>query len=105
MSEDNHAVARCLFGLTTSIVTGFYIGASVVYHWLVQPSVQWALFFNLTWILALWSYLQTAFTDPGTRNCPEWQDWSRVREGLSKHVEEAMWLLAGLFALLRVCFP
>ncbi len=61
----------------------------MVYHMLLKPSVLWALVFNLTWLLALWSYVQTSFTDPGTPNCPEWQDWSRVHQGLSEGAHEA----------------
>lgn len=56
---------------------------------MIQPPVYLALLFNFTWLMAMWSYIQTAFTDPGTPKCPEWQDWSRVREGLAKPVDQA----------------
>lgn len=84
-----HAVNRCVSGFTVSIVTSIYIGASVVYHMLLKPTLLGGLLFNLTWLLALWSYIQTSLTDPGTPNCPEWQDWSRVHQGLSEGAHEA----------------
>lgn len=86
-----HAVNRCVSGFTVSIVTSIYIGASVVYHMLLKPTLLGGLLFNLTWLLALWSYIQTSLTDPGTPNCPEWQDWSRVHQGLSEGAHEARW--------------
>jgi len=90
MSEDTDgAVGRCVSGCTIALVTSLYITASVVYHWMIQPPVYLALLFNFTWLMAMWSYIQTAFTDPGTPKCPEWQDWSRVREGLAKSVDQA----------------
>lgn len=89
MSEDTDgAVGRCVSGCTIALVTSLYITASVVYHWMIQPPVYLALLFNFTWLMAMWSYIQTAFTDPGTPKCPEWQDWSRVREGLAKSVDQ-----------------
>ena len=90
MSEDvDGAVARCVSGFTITLVTSLYITASVVYHWMIQPQVYLAVLFNFTWLMAMWSYIQTAFTDPGTPKCPEWQDWSRVREGHAKQVDQA----------------
>ena len=88
MSEDpDGAVGRCVSGFTITLVTSIYITASVVYHWMIQPPVYLAMHF--TWLMAMWSYVQTAFTDPGTPRCPEWQDWSRVREGLGKPLDQA----------------
>ena len=88
MSEDSDVVAKCVSALTIGIVTSLYLSASVVYHLLVQPPMFLAVLFNLTWLLALWSYLQAALTDPGSPKCPEWQDWSRVRSGLPELVAE-----------------
>ena len=51
------------------------------YHLLLHPGVLWACLFNVTWALALWSYLQTSLTDPGSPASPEWQAWAQARQG------------------------
>lgn len=78
-SED--LATRCVSWFTVCIVLSLYISGNLAYHWLLKPSISWALLFNLTWLLALWSYLQTSLTDPGTPHSAEWRDWAKVRRG------------------------
>mmetsp|Transcript_42270 Transcript_42270/g.117704 ORF Transcript_42270/g.117704 Transcript_42270/m.117704 type:complete len:298 (-) Transcript_42270:59-952(-) len=61
------------------IVLGIYAGEWFIYHIVCEPVLGWAILFNCFLALAVWSYLATALTDPGTPDCMEWQAWSSLR--------------------------
>mmetsp|Transcript_116778 Transcript_116778/g.341911 ORF Transcript_116778/g.341911 Transcript_116778/m.341911 type:complete len:303 (+) Transcript_116778:145-1053(+) len=61
------------------LVVAIYVCEWLVYHLYCTPVVGWAVLFNATLALAVWSYLATAFTDPGTPACEEWQAWTAIR--------------------------
>ena len=63
------------------IVGGIFLAEWVAFHAFAKPPPAWALVFNATWLLAIWSYLQTALTNPGTPASPEWVAWARSRQG------------------------
>lgn len=75
----------CCAHFTVCIVLVIYFGEWCVYHVVCKPVWSWAILFNLVFALAIWSYITTALTDPGTQFSKEWQDWSlhRVRDGKS----------------------
>ncbi|CAJ1329014.1 unnamed protein product [Effrenium voratum] len=79
MSSDH--LSTCISVCTITVVTGIYVAAWAGYHLLLHPGVLWACLFNVTWALALWSYLQTSLTDPGSPASPEWQAWAQARQG------------------------
>lgn len=56
---------------------GIYTSGWMMYHAWCRPSIAGIILFNTTLILAVWSYLRTAFTDPGTRESPEFQEWTQ----------------------------
>ena len=80
--------SRCTSWCTVSLVTLIYVAESFVYHWHLRPQLLAAATFNLLWALALWSYLQTCLTDPGTPGSPEWQAWRELR-GAEQQLKEA----------------
>lgn len=53
----------------------FFGGEWWVYHVTCSPTPLRALFFNVFFVLAAWSYLSAALTDPGSRGSPEWEPW------------------------------
>jgi len=61
------------------LVVAIYAGECLVYNLYCSPSLRWALLFNCALALALWSYLATAWTDPGTAASQDWQAWSKLR--------------------------
>lgn len=62
-------------------VLAIYVAEWAAYHVLARPNACWALVFNTLLVLAIWSYLQTAFTNPGTADSEEWQEWAHVKKG------------------------
>lgn len=50
------------------------------YNIICTPEVVPAIFFNICLFLGLWSYLRAALTDPGTVQCPEWQEWMTLKK-------------------------
>jgi len=80
-------VQRWAAYFSVSLVLAIYVGEWVAFHILWQPDWPYIVLFNTCMILATWSYVQTAFTDPGTPTCPEWEDWIMARRG-SKTEEE-----------------
>lgn len=64
---------------SVSFVLSIFLFEWYVYHLEFNPT-HWAALFNFTFLLALWSYFRTAFTDPGTRACAEWRAWSASLE-------------------------
>merc|ERR1719162_2092439 len=46
---------------------------------MAKPALGWSILFNVLSFMAIWSYLQTVWTDPGTSRCPEWRAWSAAR--------------------------
>ncbi|CAE7689634.1 Zdhhc20 [Symbiodinium pilosum] len=75
------AVAKCLAGFSITIVASIFVAEWLAFHAFTKPTASWALVFNASWVLAIWSYLQTALTNPGTPTSPEWVDWARARKG------------------------
>jgi len=70
---------RCVAKSTICLVSAIFGFEWYVYHIVCFPNIFYALIFNAVWLLALWSYLQTALTDPGTPGCPEWEAWASTR--------------------------
>lgn len=64
---------------SVGFVCCIYAAEWLVYHVWCKPWWLYAIAFNATLGMAVWSYLQTALTDPGTMACPEWTDWSATR--------------------------
>lgn len=56
-------------------VVGLFGFEWYIYQIACQPTILGTIFFNVFFILALWSYLMAACTDPGTPNSPEWKKW------------------------------
>lgn len=56
-----------------------FVGEGIVYNISCRPQLVPALFFNVFLILAAWSYLATALTNPGTPDAPgdEWEICTR----------------------------
>lgn len=73
--------------ISVALVLAIYVGEWVAFHVLWKPDWCYIVLFNTCMVLAIWSYVQTAFTDPGTRNSPEWEDWTRTRRGLKSEEE------------------
>lgn len=58
----------------------FFLGVEfVLFQFVARPSLQWCIVGVLLSGFVLWSFLMTAFTDPGTPSCQEWQLWSKER--------------------------
>lgn len=74
-----HAPARYAARGTICVVLGLFVGEWWVYHITCVPELGWALLFNALWALAVWSYVQTSLTDPGTPASPEWEVWAAGR--------------------------
>mmetsp|Transcript_42917 Transcript_42917/g.80064 ORF Transcript_42917/g.80064 Transcript_42917/m.80064 type:complete len:292 (-) Transcript_42917:50-925(-) len=79
--HSDHLVARCVAAFTVTIVLGIFVAEWFAYHFYTKPPPLWVAVFNATWFLAVWSYVQTVFTNPGTPSSPEWQDWAKARQG------------------------
>jgi len=62
-----------------SIVLSIYFGEWFVYHVYCRPVLSWAVLFNAVFLMAIWSYLATSLTDPGTRRSKEWEAWRLER--------------------------
>mmetsp|Transcript_23686 Transcript_23686/g.42893 ORF Transcript_23686/g.42893 Transcript_23686/m.42893 type:complete len:292 (-) Transcript_23686:42-917(-) len=68
------------FGI--SIVLAIYFAEWYAYHAIItDASIRSVLVFNALLFLAVWSHLQTAFTDPGTPASTEWEAWAVTRRG------------------------
>jgi hypothetical protein len=78
MFSQHRGTQLCASG-TVLCVTAIYIFEWVVYHFVCTPGVTGAIIFNVVFWLALWSYLRTALTNPGTPQSPEWQRWKETR--------------------------
>lgn len=76
-----HSATRCVAGCSVLIVGSIFFAEWLAFHKFSKPPPVWVLVFNATWLLAIWSYLQTALTNPGTPTSPEWVDWARARKG------------------------
>lgn len=80
MFSKHRGTQICASG-TVLCVTSVYIFEWCVYHLVCHPQVVGAIAFNVVFVLALWSFWQTAFTNPGTQSSPEWQLWKAQRCG------------------------
>jgi len=58
------------------MVTLIFSSYWFVYHFIANPHIGGMIVFNVFFILALWSYLATSLTDPGTNKCAEWSAWA-----------------------------
>lgn len=74
-----YSTSRCASQTTVIVVGLIYAFEWYIYHFVCKPFWAGAVLFNVAFILAIWSYLQTALTDPGTPQCSEWQEWSTSR--------------------------
>lgn len=63
--------------LVVILVTLIFCGYWFTYHFIANPTIAGVITFNLFFSLALWSYLATSMTDPGTKTCAAWQTWAR----------------------------
>lgn len=61
--------------LVITMILSIFCSYWVVYHLVANPSIPGMIFFNIAFTLAIWSYLATSLTDPGTNKCPEWSAW------------------------------
>jgi len=58
------------------MVTLVFCAYWFTYHLIATPTIGGMVIFNITFLLAFWSYLATALTDPGTQKSPEWIAWA-----------------------------
>jgi len=65
--------------VTVGFVLGMFFWEWYAYTLCAHPAKHWVVVFHACFFLALWSYLQTMWTDPGTARCPAWQLWSEQR--------------------------
>mmetsp|Transcript_150502 Transcript_150502/g.483837 ORF Transcript_150502/g.483837 Transcript_150502/m.483837 type:complete len:320 (+) Transcript_150502:170-1129(+) len=75
-----YAVTQCVSQTTICFVLLIFGFEWWVYHISCRPTLVGAFFLNVTFALAVWSYLQTALTDPGTPRSPEWEAWRISRQ-------------------------
>lgn len=66
-----------------AFVVGLYVFEWSVYNFVCRPETVYAVIFNLLMAMAIWSYLATSLTDPGTPACEEWQKWRMFRSNHS----------------------
>lgn len=71
------------------LVLGIYAWEWYAYTFLCKPAWGWAILFHALFIMAVWSYLQTVATDPGTSRCEEWRAWSEARTALGESAKGA----------------
>jgi len=69
----SRSLSRCsAFVMLSLLFVGQHIFSS-----LCRPLWYWAVIFDVLCVLVGWSFLLTTFSDPGTKDCPEWQAWRR----------------------------
>lgn len=78
-----HTPARQVGRVTVLIVVAVYLGLWYIYHGVCHPELGWAIIFNILFVLALWSYIRAACTDPGTPETQEWKNWALKTAGTS----------------------
>mmetsp|Transcript_66113 Transcript_66113/g.138096 ORF Transcript_66113/g.138096 Transcript_66113/m.138096 type:complete len:328 (+) Transcript_66113:238-1221(+) len=74
-----HPGSRCVAQFSVGIVLGIFAFEWYVYHFVCKPTALGVTIFNVLFLLAVWSYLRTALTNPGTPECPEWEAWATSR--------------------------
>lgn len=84
-----YTISRQLSFASLGIVLAIYGWEWYVYSILSKPALGWAILFNICFGLAVWSYLMTAVTDPGTSRCAEWQAWAANRDAAAEDPETA----------------
>jgi len=72
--------ASCVAAVGVGFVLFTFFGEWWIYHVVCTPELCWAMLFNPVFILAIWSYLATVLTDPGSDACTEWKKWNMWRE-------------------------
>lgn len=70
------------------IVLGIYFWECYAYAFLAKPALGWSILFHALFLMALWSYLQTVMTDPGTPRCDEWRAWSEARSASGQSAQK-----------------
>lgn len=58
-----------------------------LFQHVAQPSPLWRVIGLLLVMMVLWSFIMTAFTDPGTETTPEWTAW-KIIESESRKAKE-----------------
>lgn len=74
-----HASVRAVGNVSMLVVIGIYATFWYTYHFACKPVLLWAFLFNVPWFMAVWSYLRTCLTDPGTPSSLEWKQWASTR--------------------------
>lgn len=72
---------------SVGLVLSLYFWEWYIYNFFAKPVLGYAIAFNIVFALAVWSYLATVFTDPGTMRCPEWQAWTDSRPPVDEAAE------------------
>jgi len=68
-----HTASRQVGKFTVLLIVCIFLFEWYIYEIVCKPDTIRTVFFNIFFVLALWSYLRAAFTDPGTPESPEWQ--------------------------------
>lgn len=69
--------SRTLSRLSTFVMLSLLVVGQHIFSNLCRPLWYWGVTFNALCFLVGWSFLQTTLSDPGTKDCPEWQNWRR----------------------------
>jgi len=67
---------------------GFFSFEFWCYNFVTEPLLAFRCLFNLAFFLLCWSYLATAFLDPGTPESAEWKAWLQVHQSTPEVDEE-----------------
>lgn len=69
--------SRCLSRLSALVMLGLLATGQHIFSTLNRPIWYWDVAFDVLCLLVGWSFLRTTFSDPGTKDCPEWQAWRK----------------------------
>merc|ERR1719183_2369759 len=59
-----------------------------LFQFLARPTLRWSIVGALLAVVVLWSFIMTAFTDPGTPSCAEWREWY-LKYGMKERLKNA----------------
>lgn len=77
----HHSGSRHAGRLAVVIVVALFFFEWYIYHFVCHPEIGWAVLFNLTFVVALASYIRAACTNPGTPDSSEWKNWELKSPG------------------------